>query len=72
MTTMLELRGVGKVYGVGAAAVHALADVDLTVACGELVAVMGPSGAGKSTLLTIAGTPEDAEVGHPGPGHGTA
>jgi putative ABC transport system ATP-binding protein len=60
---MLELRGVGKVYGTGTAAVHALADVDLTVTCGELVAIMGPSGSGKSTLLTIAGTLEEASCG---------
>ena len=42
---------------------HALRDVDLTVAAGELVAVMGPSGSGKSSLLTIAGTLEDATDG---------
>ena len=31
-------------------------DVDLTVASGEVVAVLGPSGAGKTTVLrTIAG-----------------
>jgi putative ABC transport system ATP-binding protein len=60
---MVELRGVGKVYGAGATAVHALADIDLTVSCGELVAVMGPSGSGKSTLLTIAGTLEEASSG---------
>jgi putative ABC transport system ATP-binding protein len=60
---MLELRGVGKVYGTGSTAVHALADVDLVVRCGELVAIMGPSGSGKSTLLTIAGSLEDASTG---------
>ncbi len=60
---MLELRQVGKVYGEGATAVHALQDIDLTVAYGELVAIMGPSGSGKSTLLTIAGTLEDATTG---------
>jgi putative ABC transport system ATP-binding protein len=62
---MLELRKVSKVYGSGAAEVHALREVDLAVAAGELVAVMGPSGSGKSTLLTIAGTleePSDGEV----------
>jgi len=61
----LELRKVSKVYGAGAAEVHALREVDLSVAAGELVAVMGPSGSGKSTLLTIAGTlesPSDGEV----------
>ena len=60
---MLELRRVGKVYGDGATAVHALRDIDLTVACGELVAIMGPSGSGKSSLLTIAGSLEDATSG---------
>jgi putative ABC transport system ATP-binding protein len=59
----LELRKVSKVYGTGAAEVHALREVDLAVAAGELVAVMGPSGSGKSTLLTIAGTLEDPSDG---------
>jgi putative ABC transport system ATP-binding protein len=59
----LELRKVSKVYGSGAAEVHALREVDLAVAAGELVAVMGPSGSGKSTLLTIAGTLEDPSDG---------
>ncbi|WP_107451630.1 ABC transporter ATP-binding protein [Actinacidiphila rubida] len=59
----LELRGVSRTYGEGAAAVHALTDVDLTVSAGELVAVMGPSGSGKSTLLTIAGSLEEPTTG---------
>jgi putative ABC transport system ATP-binding protein len=59
----LELRGVSKVYGEGAAEVHALTGIDLTVAEGELVAVMGPSGSGKSTLLTIAGGLEEPTSG---------
>jgi putative ABC transport system ATP-binding protein len=61
--SVLELRQVSRTYGQGAAEVHALLDVNLTVRAGEMVAVMGPSGSGKSTLLTIAGTLEDATSG---------
>jgi len=61
--TALELRGVSKTYGQGAAQVHALAEVDLTLDEGAMVAVMGPSGSGKSTLLTIAGSLEEPTSG---------
>jgi thiamine transport system ATP-binding protein len=48
----LLLTGVGVRYG----AVTAVSDVDLTVADGEVVALLGPSGCGKSTLLrAVAG-----------------
>jgi len=63
MSPALEVRGVSKTYGEGAATVHALRSVDLVVEAGELVAIMGPSGSGKSTLLTIAGTLEMATDG---------
>jgi putative ABC transport system ATP-binding protein len=59
----LELRDISKVYGEGAAEVHALDRVDLSVETGSLVAVMGASGSGKSTLLTIAGSLEDPTSG---------
>jgi putative ABC transport system ATP-binding protein len=59
----LELRDISKVYGEGAAEVHALLRIDLSVNAGSLVAVMGASGSGKSTLLTIAGSLEDPTSG---------
>ena len=61
--SFLEMRQVSKVYGEGQNEVHALADVDLSVERGSLVAVMGPSGSGKSTLLTIAGSLEEPTSG---------
>jgi putative ABC transport system ATP-binding protein len=61
--SVLELRGVSKTYGTGAAEVHALRGVDLSVQAGAMVAVMGPSGSGKSTLLTIAGSLEEPTSG---------
>ena len=63
--TVIQMMQAGKSYGDGATRVRALAGIDLTVAEGELVAVMGPSGSGKSTLLTLAGgleQPTDGEV----------
>ena len=59
----LELQRVSKLYGEGPTEVHALREIELSVAEGELVAVMGPSGSGKSTLLTIAGSLEQPTTG---------
>ena len=54
----LEVQGLTRMYGVGAAAVDALRGIDLTFATGSFTAVMGPSGSGKSTFLNCAGALE--------------
>jgi nitrate/nitrite transport system ATP-binding protein len=49
----LELSGVCKGYGKGASRTEVLADINLSVARGELVCVVGYSGAGKTTLVSL-------------------
>jgi len=53
--SLIELRGVTKVYGTGSAVMKALLGIDLHIGQGEFVAVMGPSGSGKSTCMNILG-----------------
>jgi putative ABC transport system ATP-binding protein len=63
MDDLLVASGVRKVYRTGSGEVTALDDLDLTVARGELVAVMGPSGSGKTTLLNCLSGLDDIDAG---------
>lgn len=66
MNNVLRLSGLTKGYNLGKPnEVRVLSGVDLTIAEGEVVALVAPSGAGKSTLLHIAGlldTPDEGIV----------
>jgi putative ABC transport system ATP-binding protein len=59
---VLELDQVAKVYP-GQPPVRALDQVSMTVAAGELTAIVGPSGSGKSTLLHLMGTLDKPTAG---------
>jgi NitT/TauT family transport system ATP-binding protein len=52
---LLEIKGLGKTYGTGPTATHAVGDVSFTVDEKEFVCVVGPSGCGKTTLLKCIG-----------------
>jgi lipoprotein-releasing system ATP-binding protein len=61
---VLALAGVEKTYNRGRPGeVRVLRGIDLTIAPGEIVALVAPSGAGKSTLLHIAGLLDTADGG---------
>lgn len=63
-TPVLHLAGVEKSYNRGLPnQVDVLSGVDLSVAAGEVVALVAPSGAGKSTLLHIAGLLDTPDAG---------
>lgn len=60
---LIELRGISKIYGKGAAEVHALSNVDLQIERGDFVAIMGPSGSGKSTAMNMIGCLDTPSLG---------
>ncbi|MFY1688687.1 ABC transporter ATP-binding protein [Plantactinospora sp. WMMB782] len=52
---LVRVEGVGRDFATGDRVVHAVREVSLTAARGELVAIRGRSGAGKTTLLNLVG-----------------
>ena len=51
--TLVDMRGVEKVFHRGSEDIHVLRSLDLAIPRGEFLALMGPSGSGKSTLLNL-------------------
>lgn len=56
---MIEVTGARKAYG----ALHVLKGIDLSVARGQILAIIGPSGSGKSTLLRAINQLESLDGG---------
>jgi len=53
--SMIDMRGIRKIYDTGKVKVEALKGIDLHIRRGEFVAIVGPSGSGKSTLMNLIG-----------------
>lgn len=63
--SLIDARGITKVYHRGREDVHALREVNITIEQGESISVVGPSGSGKTALLNILGcldTPSSGTV----------
>ncbi len=60
---IVRATGIRKTYDTGTVKVNALRGVDLTVARGEMVAIMGPSGCGKTTMLNCLSGLDDIDSG---------
>src|SRR5260370_12099266 len=62
-SVVLESRGLKKTYGSGAKSICVLADANLILRRGEMVAIVAPSGAGKSTLLHVLAALDTSTTG---------
>ncbi len=60
---LLEIRGLQRDFPAGEGTITVLADVDLDIHVGEMVAIIGASGSGKSTLMNILGCLDQPSAG---------
>lgn len=61
--SLIQLKGIERIFHLGDSQVNALRHVDMNIARGEYIAVMGPSGSGKSTLLNLLGLLDRPDAG---------
>lgn len=62
--SVIEARGLTRIYRLGACEVVGIHDVDLDIAPGELLVLKGNSGSGKSTLLSLLAGLDSPDSGH--------
>ena len=60
---LLELRGLQRDFPAGEGTITVLADINLDIRAGEMVAIVGASGSGKSTLMNILGCLDKPSAG---------
>ncbi|MFC4102336.1 ABC transporter ATP-binding protein [Paenibacillus xanthanilyticus] len=52
---LIRIEQLNKQYKMGGEIVHALSEISLEIAHGDMLAIIGPSGSGKSTLMNVIG-----------------
>jgi putative ABC transport system ATP-binding protein len=61
--SLIDLKGVTRVFVTDEVETHALAGIELSIERGEYISISGPSGCGKSTLLAILGLLDSPSTG---------